>query len=241
VTLIVAQKADKGVIVASDSQATVATQILTRQDAEKLFCLGERIVWGSAGAVGIAQRVGEALEAGLGRDKAKCQAALATLRPIIRRIVGKVLKEGQESFIPTAQQKDWIGNAFLFAGHTGGSPWILEITANGADIEHDPHAAIGSADVFSYFAQASMQHLPLRQPSQQVAELAVYRTVDTACRVSGFGISLPVRMWYATDKGCHELTQAEVDGIRDSVSLWKQFEADLLPQIVGTGETEATK
>lgn len=64
--------------------------------------------------------------------------------------------------------------------------------------------------------------------------MIVYRTIATACRVSAFGISEPIQMWSATAKGCHELERAELDAVRDSVTVWHELEADLLPQLVGT-------
>ncbi len=238
-TLIVALKTRDGVVVAADSQATIGTQVATRQGGvQKLFCLGESIVWGSAGAVGLTQRAAEALEK-LGNDKKRCEGPLASLRPEIKRTIGKVLKEGNESFVPSGHQTHWQGNAFLFAGHTGGLPWILEIGPTGADQDHDPHSAIGSGDVFAYFAQASMQHLPLKTATDQTGRMIVYRTIATACRVSAFGISEPIQMWSATAKGCHELEQAELDAVRDSVTVWHELEADLRPQLVGTNTPES--
>lgn len=236
-TLIVALKSVNGVVMASDSQATIATQIQTRAQTQKLYCLGERIVWGSAGSVGLTQRVKEALDEKLGKDKKKCGQPLSVLRPEIRRIVTKVQKEAQDAFVPSGQARTHVGNAFLFAGHTGGSPWIYEIADTGSDVEHDPHSAIGSGDVFAYFAQASMAHLPLQNADEDVAKMIVYRTIDTACRVSAFGISMPLHMWHATATGCGELALSEVDAVRDAVNLWQQLEADLLPTVLGGGSS----
>lgn len=232
-TVILAVRCFEGLVLASDSQATAqaAGGTPVRFDAPKIDKLGKHILFAGTGAQGCSQRVKAALDphaAKFSLSKPKGETASS-----IHGLANTVQKESYGAFVQyakEAQPEAWGG---IFCGWAKDGPWIMEIDLNGGWQFHDPVAATGSGYAFAYLAIAHVQHYDVGNQPLNIAQAIAYRAIETTCTVSAFGVGLPVQMGVVLAKGASQLGAEEIDGIKDSVNLWKEQEQDSLGVLAG--------
>jgi 20S proteasome alpha/beta subunit len=242
-TLILGLICADGAVLTSDSQATFLTggqevKGLTR----KLVRQWSNVAWGASGNVGVAQWV-EALFANHNELKDTLRfdnrGAATVKRDISDALLGALNKYYREQVIPLPNQDP--RTAFLFCGWVRDGPVLFEV---GQDLVVTDHlqtgfAAIGSGDIFPYFALASLQHHDPTKCSLPRATLIAHRVVDDAIRVAAHGLGPPVQM-ITIEKGKQAQVRDDIEQIADGVETWKRIEREALSKhIPDTAPEEA--
>jgi len=230
VTLILAIRFKTGVLLASDSQATMDTAGQpTKQEAEKLYVLGGQVGWGASGSQGLIQRVRHELESHVpeirhGFVKDGTEQGARKVFGLVNPIQQQAVKEHVQPFSREPQSV-----AALFVGYSKGQPFILEIAREGTRQFHDaPYAAIGSGDVFAIHAIRSVAHYKVEELAQDSALALAFRTVDSAIKTAAFGLGGEVQLLVVTAEGARCLSRAELRPIEDLIDIWKGKEVETL-------------
>lgn len=229
-TLILGLTCADGALLASDSQATFLTggqfvKGLTR----KLVDQWSNVAWGASGNVGVAQWV-EAHFANHPdlKDRLRFDNRSApTAKKEITDALLEPLHQYYGRLVPLPNQDP--RTAFLFCGWVKDGPILFEV---GQDLVVTDHletgfAAIGSGDIFPYFAIASLQHHDPTSCNLGRATLIAYRVVDDAIRVAAYGLGLPVQI-ITIPKGEQAKVRDDIKAIEDGVETWKRIESDAL-------------
>ena len=225
-TLIVALRAQAGVVMASDGQATSATGIPTRTSTEKLDVLHGRIAFGCAGSAGLRQRVRMELHEQI--DPELCQQPLDNeLRDKLFSIVNRIQKHAGDSFVQASPYDKLHTLDVLFAGHSEDESWIYEVTATGDDQRHGLGEAIGHGRHFAAYALVSAEHYQLTSRGLGQVRLLAYRAVDDAIRTDATGLGQPVHMIQLTAAGAQRLSDDQVAAVQNAVNAWQGHECDI--------------
>jgi 20S proteasome alpha/beta subunit len=251
-TLILAIASKDGLVLASDSQATFSTSGQeVKGPTEKLYCPWTNVAWGASGHGGVIQHVEEALRQGLmpatrfeKHDRARVRKALAdavagAIRPLL---TSRMLN------LPGVTPPH---TGYLFTGYATDGPFLLEVGADLLDQEHlragQGYAAIGSGDIFPYFALASLAHFRVGERHLAEAKLVAYRVIEDAISVAARGLGPPVQM-VEVKQGqgpgaparARKLPPDEIKILQDQVLGWKQLESETLDRFVGLQDPSAT-
>lgn len=244
-TLILALACADGIVMASDGQATFSTTGQpVRQPMQKIHSLASCVLWAGAGDVGLLQKIGYALES---LEATKLTLPIKGLRPMLFNTVRPVILEAVQAFIPVGPNPQPAMADVLFCGYSGDDPWILEITHTASDVQHEEigFAAIGSADIFPYFALTSLAHYGVRQRSTAEGQLIAYRVLDDAINTAAYGIGTPIQISVvdrpsdAAQPGrARPLSIDELRALQEAVTGWKKTETDSLAETLGLRPAE---
>ncbi|MGH2957601.1 MAG: hypothetical protein ACRDL6_11480 [Solirubrobacterales bacterium] len=215
----------EGVVLASDGQVTSHTDGQpTRRPDRKLFDLGHRVAWGSAGSAGLQQTLRERLDgmAGdlSGGNRLRERLAEAVI-PIQQRALAQYVPH------PGSEPPDL---SCLFCWCDAGRPWILEVPRTGGDHQlHRRFAAIGTGEIFAKFALASVGHLAPERLDLERAKMVAYKAIADAIEVAAIYLGPPIQMYVVDDGGARRVPPAEVEGgLADSVDAWKARQLEAL-------------
>ena len=241
-TLILGLDCADGLLLASDGQATIGTsgQHL-KGPCEKIFCAWNNVAWGGSGQVGIIQRVEQALCARFASPDDLDNKQTHVVRELLASAVAEVVRP-----LLTGRYIQGPGSdpftSYLFVGHVPQGSFILEIGPDLVDEDHIArgYSAIGSGDIFPYFALTGLAHFNVRQTRLAGAKLIAYRVVDNAISAAATGLGYPIQMIEIkkpTKSGepatAHKLDEGELRILGDKVTEWKTLEAEILRQYVG--------
>lgn len=242
-TLILALQCKNGMVLASDSQATFGT---TGQEVKasvsKLHTPWLNIAWGGAGHVGLIQLVNNRLRERFSQPNAFERKEIAEVRQKLSTTIAELLRpliSERYLRLPGAQPAT---ACFLFVGHVPQGPFILEVGQDLSDVEHQDigYGAIGSGDIFPYFALAELKHFNVRQRTLFEAKLLAHRVVTDAINVAARGLGGEVQMVEVEfpprpgDKpNVKALSGDDLRVLKDKVEEWKALESDTLSQFVG--------
>lgn len=228
-TLVIAVACRDGIVLASDGQATCdAAGQPTRQPARKLFDIGGRIAWGSAGSAGLQQTVGAELAQLNGRTDDPAQMR--------RRLASAVIPHQQRAvrdFVPhDGADPPELACLFCWWDPQRG-PVLLTVPRTGSDHQfHEDFAAIGSGDIFAAFSMRSVAHFGTRHLGLQQAKMVAYKAVADAIEVAAVYLGPPIQIYEVTDAGARRVAGEEVDGaLADAVSLWKVRQRETLGEL----------
>jgi proteasome beta subunit len=241
-TLIAAMCCDSGVVIASDSKATEGSTGNLLQDqsfvAKKLFSLGPKIVWGSSGSGGVAQRLGLAFANDYKSSSGKYAKAAAEVHSHCRGIITKVIKE-EINALPmpltiALQMGSFVPNSFLFAGFDT-KPWIQEILWDGQSTTYADVGfhAIGSGGLAALTCYKLLEHHELKGAPMETVRTVLYRITDVCIKSSSGGLGPPIKMWEITASGSEELTVEQLRATEDTVGVWESEERDCLRGLPG--------
>lgn len=242
-TVILALRYKGGVLLASDSQATMSTQGQpSKGDVDKLFTLGGSIGWGGAGSAGLIHRIRDELD----KSNAKVCGAfkkpnLHTAGQGIYEIFNRHQKQAAADHVPAGGGGPETASA-IFAGYCADQPFIFEIGLNGTREFHDqPYDTIGSADIFVWHAIRSVEnYYNLPDLNRDLAMALAYRTIDNAIRSAAYGIGGAVQLVEVTPEAAHRLTAEEVKVTADLVDIWKQQEVATLSTLLHPADENVT-
>jgi proteasome beta subunit len=239
-TLILGLICADGVVLASDSQATYMTggqQV--KGNITKLVPQWNNVVWAASGNVGVAQHVSRMFRE---------HTALQSAAYFENRNADTALKEICEALRPSlhsyftallnlSNSNPWT--SFIFCGWVKDGPLLFELGADliASDHREAGYAAIGSGDVFPYFALASLEHHRVRERTLSMATLIAHRIVNDAINVAAYGLGPPVQMITVPRGGPAEVRD-DIAAIQDGVREWQQIERDALEKYVDTAPSE---
>jgi len=100
------------------------------------------------------------------------------------------------------------------------------------------YVAVGSGDIFPYFALAGLAHFDVRNRSLVEAKVLAYRVMEDAISVAAYWLGPPIQMIEITKppKGAGQvriLQQDDLNMIADHVATWKGLESETLSQCLG--------
>ena len=238
-TLIVAAACRGGVVVAADSQITAGD---VRFASEKLRRMGERVIWGSSGSLGTTQLIEQELAKhfAAGADG----VPIEDLRHRVLEVVNPVQRAASARW-PGLPRSNPPASALLFAGHTAGRSWILQIAENGESFVHNPRdeetyanfAAIGSGGAFAYLAQASLAHYDLPNTEMDLARALIYRAMLDIIRTSAHGVGFPISMGLVTRGGVRLLDEQERRLADRDANYIGELEAEVVRSVFGDSTT----
>ena len=230
-TLVLGIVCAEGVVLASDSQATYSTggQPI-KGNITKLYPQWNSVAWAASGNVGVAQYASQLFKnhAQLSQqayfenrtpDTAQKEICGALRGPLRQYFQGEIM----------SVQGSQPETSFLFCGSVKGGAVLFEIGADLIVTDHreQGYAAIGSGDIFPYFALASLAHHNLRECSLSRASLIAHRVVDDAIRVAAFGLGPPVQM-ITIPNGDQADVRDDIEAIKAGVAQWKSIETAAL-------------
>jgi proteasome beta subunit len=240
-TLILAIRCADGLVLASDGQSTVGTAGQpVKTETEKLVVPWTGIAWGGSGRVSMIQAVERALthdfSARTALDKKTPKDAIVALGNCVGKAVRDVLQGGYVQL----PQNDNPSSPFLFAGETPQGPFLLEDHPNTTFTDHvvTGYAAIGSGDIFPYFALTGLRHYGVANRSMLEAKLIAVRILDDVIHSAAFGIGPPIHVVEVQRQAdacgvAKILDRADVQALVDKVTEWKTAEAEFLTEFVG--------
>ncbi len=246
-TLILALDCADGLILAADSQATIGTtgQPL-KGPVQKIACPWSGVAWGGSGPNSVIQCVEHALISDFPAPGSFDGETAWTIRTRLCGAVSNAVRATIAGYLQAPGSTPWT--SFLFVGCATDGPYILEV---GPDLLHHDHidagyAAIGSGDIFPYFALAGLAHFSVRTRAMLEAKLIAYRVMDDAIRVAAEGLGPPIQMIEipkpnssTASVAARKLSAEDIRILGDKVGEWNQVESETLAQIVGLtpGET----
>jgi 20S proteasome alpha/beta subunit len=246
VTVAIGLVCSDGVIVASDSMASVGN---TARPMCKVYAEDDlHLVWTAAGSVYVIEEVAQEIAAaarGSGAPSMKPSFTAPDLNGIRDRLGKRVhdrIKTCYEAALPFGLQQTVqpqvpthvFSTDFLFLGWARQTPWFLEVSGDGQMNWHTSQlfAALGSGGEFASVAQALMKH-HVEGGSITVEDglLVAYRAIETTCEVSARSVGLPVWLAVVTDQKAEVLDRAEIDKVGIAVERWKTIEVDTLAKL----------
>jgi len=219
---------------ASDSQAVqfASGQPVRLESGDKLHLLERGIAWGATGHEGTIQQVKAALDAKAStiykafKNNTKEEGAQllhSSLLPVQQATMKRYIKEMD----PQGQEAPIIGAIFCGYGREG--PFMIECNkAGGWQFHHRPFFAVGSADVFALYAMTSVAHYGVETLTEKQALALAYRTVSSAIETAAFGIGGEVQIVKINKDRALRLEKAELESLKDTVTIWKQKEVEAL-------------
>ena len=240
-TLILGLDCADGLLLASDGQITIGTTGRDlRGPGDKLFCSWTNIAWAGSGHVGIIQRVAQALESAFPCTHFE-DTDIGTIREeLCSTVAGVVRPLLAERHIAVPGSNPLT--SYLFVGHVPQGSFILEVGAELLDTDHTAtgYSAIGSGDIFPYFALVGLAHFKVRQHRLAEAKLVAYRVVDDAIRAAAMGLGPPIQMVEIRRPGAageravaQKLSRDDLRILEDKVAEWKALEAETLGRFIG--------
>lgn len=226
-TLISALICTDGIVMASDGQSTFPTAAgFMRLPSEKIKKIGERVLWGGAGDVGLLQKI----EITLCNLKPEIWARpIGRLRPDIRAGALGEQKASATTFLPVVKEFPQPTAHVLFAGYDKGTPWILEIDPNGSDTQLEGYgfAAVGSG---AHFVYGVLSGFGKHTWTLETGKILSYKIIHEAINVAAFGLGPPLQMW-ELPKGGAPTPVANIAGIRDAYESWVEIQLAELSQL----------
>lgn len=240
-TLILAIHCADGLVLASDGQSTVGTAGQpVKTETEKLVVPWTGIAWGGSGPVSVIQAVERALTHDFSSrayfDKKTPRDAMTALG----NCVGKAVRDLLQSGYVQVPKDDNPSSSFLFAGETPQGPFLLEVHPNTTFTDHLSvgYAAIGSGDIFPYFALTGLRHYGVENRSLLDVKLIAVRILADVIQTAAYGIGPPIHIVeiQRQDGMCgaaRQLDRTDIRALTDKVTEWKSAEADFLTEFVG--------
>ena len=205
-TLIIGIKCDDGIVLASDSAATFGTglgQNTICQSTKKLTVIQKKLVVGTSGPIGLAQRfAGELEQMWIKRELADVEPYVAMTK------IGEKLKKHISLEVPLASQFAGVlgTNAFssTFSHTVVAVPikkrlCLFEFDHQGAPEEKDqnlPFVSVGSgqpiADPFLAFLRRIWW--PTGYPTMALGAATAYWSLDHAIKTNAGGVAYPINM-----------------------------------------------
>ena len=243
-TLIASICCKDGVLIAADSKGTEAStgNVLIDQSfqTQKLFPLGQWIIWGSAGSGGVSQRAQVALDADYAANAAP-YAQRPSVEDRIRLVAAAVIRQEFAALtlplnLALQMKIPPHGQAFLIAGMDNGIPWVTEILWDGQMTHYANQGfhAIGSGGLAALTTYQLLQHHGAKDAPLELARVLLYRIVDTCIKSSSGGLGPPIQMWEITNGGARQIPSNELRAITDTVGIWETKEQQCLREVSTT-------
>lgn len=154
-TLIIACKCKDGIVIASDSQATLGSSAgpIKKKKLDKIFQISNGILLGGAGDILIIQKIRKQID--LIPQEIKDSGKLDQIKDIlcneiVHQLRKSMLNKFRDLYGEVRGEKETPNANFILAGYSAtGVPTIYLITNDGLDEEEDDYCAIGIGDAFA--------------------------------------------------------------------------------------------
>jgi len=213
-TIILAIPTKNGLILASDGQITSGE---IRTYGKKIKKLNNYCLWGAAGREALIQRVEEKLSNLSNKEKPLCEIRDELAQIVKNCIVDLFRLDGQppqEDFVFTEWRED---------------PTILHITSGGTPewIKTGPFG-IGIGRIFVHALLEKYHELIPDKIDIDKGTLLAFKVIEEAIEVGAYGLGLPIDIWQITREGVKNLTQNEINNLKNKCSELRRLEIDLL-------------
>lgn len=234
-----------GVVVASDSMGANGMRASTGQKVHALP--GLPAVWTASGTQYLIEEVEQEL---LALEQVALKEPVVGTRyktpdlPGIRQNISTIRTKmrdcyGQFMQVHGGQSSHPFASDFLILGWANGTPWFLEVSADGQMNWHTDikFYAIGSGGDFATVCQALMAHYFEGDTMDVHVGLRIaYRAIETTCKVSSMLVGPPVQLAKVDKNGASILTKEECDEIGMAVERWKQLEREMADTLRSGGD-----
>ena len=228
---------------AADSAATFTTppgDSTVYQKCKKLYILGDDLIIGSSGPVGLAQTFCQEIEAALNNKNSKCYwKTPLSAKTDLRSLMWKHAEQEWKSYAVVAQATRQLQPTFstMIALRIGDTPHLLEFDQRCSPEEATddlPYKCIGSgqplADMFLAFTRRVLW--PEGLPALQDAVFQAYWAVSQAIEVAPSGLAGPVRiMTLSKHEESWQAKELQDDDLQEGLSAIKSAE-DSIKQAV---------
>jgi 20S proteasome alpha/beta subunit len=240
VTLVLALACSEGLVLAADGQSTIGTTGQpVKMATDKLNLPWRNVAWSAAGQVALMQRLEKEFGKTCQHPNTFEKKTVAEIRQkVTSAVVASVRPVVLQQFVQVKGQAP-ADTAFLFVGYASDGPFIVEVAQTFLDHDHIGvgYCAIGSGDIFPYYALAVLKHYGVQDRSLPEAKLIAYRVLEDAISVAAFGIGEPISMIEIpkppTGQSAHarKLSTDELRVLKDKVAEWKAVESEVLTEI----------
>lgn len=207
-----------GVLVASDSMGSsgpVATHV------DKVRALEHNgVIWVFSGPQYVGQQVETAIAQSDDDRQSPCSPASLSAS------LCDVIKEAYDvPVVPPGGNHEDLKNyrsEALLLGWQGGQPAFFHVPSDLAPVEcREGHfLAIGSGHEYASVVAAALAHHTGKPLTLDKAMLVAFRIVTTVCKVSSWGVGLPVQMAIADESGARVLLRDELERIETGYQRW---------------------
>ncbi|WP_040339656.1 proteasome protein [Candidatus Blastococcus massiliensis] len=229
-TVVLALKCADGVVLAADSQITDPARGLS-YPAQKLHPFGETAAWGGSGARAVLVE----LEGEFDRGAAAVLGADDVGRELQERIV-PLLRHHYDNFIEHVPAQETSGATpatyVMVAGYSRGEPFIVDIDPHGLVGRYEDLGfhAIGSGSAMAQQAGALLSHFSMAERDVDHGVLAAVRVLD-ALRITAPSVGGPIDVFRMTADGAHELSEEDLEKVRERVRRWAELENEVLDRL----------
>jgi ATP-dependent protease HslVU (ClpYQ) peptidase subunit len=218
-TIIVGLPCTDGVLLGTDSMASAGR---IASEVEKARTLKHHpIIWGMSGSAFMIQQTQTAI------DKAeKRQQARPTPLKIAEKLRDTIKEAWQVPVVPPGSQESdreaHSCEAVVLGWSETSGPSMIHLPADLAPIQctDRPFIVIGSGHELAAAACEALSHHLDPRPTLDQASLFAYRVISIVCRVSSWGVALPVQIAVANENGARLLRGDELEEIETGVQRW---------------------
>lgn len=240
-TLIIALLCKDAIIIGADSKATeeVTGHVVFDPSftVDKVFGLGDKILWGGSGQGGFVQRMKERLDSNYASHAGNFAKAASDTCGHIRGLVVAAGKLELQSMVSPDEGRLRL-NKFLFCGFSGDGPWIYEVLGNGQATRYEKpfgFHAIGSAAHFAYAAFGLLRHHGVNAHGERGGLVVAHRILGSSVSLAAGGVGEPLQYWVLTKSGIKQIPEnsPEFRNMKETVGLWAEKEKAALGEALG--------
>ena len=220
-TLICALKCNNGIVIGSDSQASVQTPAgPIKHNIQKIHKIGKNTLFAASGTIGLIQKSKDIIESYSDiLDGGLTKEVMGSIKNDIFLIV-KEAKDKYQQYYNKAEGAPDID--ILICGKDKADKlrmWHISADTHDEFIDIVGVYCSGSADAFGYALTKSFMQSASNIES---GELIVYRVLLDAINSIGSGISGPIDMWYIENTfNIHHLSNMQMEWLFKKHTEWK--------------------
>lgn len=228
-TVVLALRCADGVVLAADSQVTDSARGLS-YPAQKLHPFGATAAWGGSGARAVLMELEEdfadGAEAVLASDNVG-RAVQERVVPLLRHHYGTFIEQ-----VPGGGSAATPATYVMAAGYARGEPFIVDIDPHGliGRYEEAGFHAIGSGSAMAQQAGALLAHFQMTERDVDHGVLVAVRVLD-ALRLTSPSVGGPVDVYRLTPERADELSEDDIERVRDRVRRWAELEREALDRL----------
>jgi len=235
-TLIIALNCKNGIVMASDGQATVnSAGGPVRLPTQKIFPIGNQLLFGASGSVGTIQRSLFIMKQLLQQFEGNIDYSVMEG---VRKELFKIYKneiDRHKQFYEGTDLED-IRNApiadVILCHSKGNNKIIWRIAPDCSDVllHEIGYACTGSGDIFAY---TLLKNFNVKDLEVEKGKLVAYRVIREAIEIGAFGLGEPIDIWIINSGGkITQLSKEEIMGLSDSFAAWKETEKEVFRDLV---------
>jgi proteasome beta subunit len=229
VTVVLALRCADGVVLAADSQVTDSARGLS-YPAQKLHPFGATAAWGGSGARAVLMELEEDFA-----DSAEAVLASDNVGRSVQERVVPLLRHHYDTFIERVPGEDSAATPATYvmaAGYARGEPFIVDIDPHGliGRYEEAGFHAIGSGSAMAQQAGALLAHFRMTERDVDHGVLVAVRVLD-ALRLTSPSVGGPVDVYRLTPERADELSEEDVERVRERVRRWAELEREALDRL----------